>query len=1201
MIISNEKPTSLLTAGLAFLIVLAIFLLTPVCGLAALPGFKDLPPANPVYQYANYLVQKGILKGYPDGTFRPGGLITRAEFAALLVRAGGLSGHKPRTPSFKDLKPDHWAYEAVEAAVYNGFVKGYPDGSFRPEAPVTRAETAALLLRLTSEPVPAIIPPCVLKDVKPSCWAWPQVVAALDAGLLTLAGKESFAPNAPATRGQVARGLAVMLNISPERASVPLTGTLVPVKGEVFLSEPNQESRKVTVETACGMGATISTGPNSRAELRFPDGSGLRIEQDTKLTINKARGLSTILRDGSPGAIVDLLEVSLPAGKIFGALANMRFVEESEQAGVQNKNVAFQPGSDANGKRFTLAPWAASGVVLAQSGPRTVSQKNLPWWKTAYAKRTRVKVDMPWGVACVRGCFWMNEVLHDRQTTNVVEGSVDVIAGGRGVTVEAGKSATITAEGAPPTAPAPMTADEKKDWIEVREWVEERASSIENNAPVITLPVPVAEQVSPTTPGVSSEITLPPPPVTAEEIMRSFEGVTSGGVTASSGGGGGVVYFNDANLESAVRSALDRPTGDITDADLLGLTCLTAGGLGIQNLNGLQYAANLQELDLCGNNISDLSPLASLTKLVYLDLGGNQISSLSPLSNLVQLQGLSLWDNKISDISYLKNLGKLQRLILDLNQISSVSDLASLTNLRELGLGGNQIGDISALCGLTQLQTLILWGNQVSSIPSGFVSLTNLQKLDLGGNLITDVSLGNLPGSLQELWLGGNNVSGISSLTSLAGLRVLVLDRNNIYNIPLNFGSSLPKLQWLDLSSNHIADISPLSGFNSLNFLDLGYNSVSDITYLSVLTSVYWLNLDTNLVGDLAALQGLTNLKALCLDGNNVADISPLVTNSNSGGLGQGDFVYLHDNPSLDLSLDPQATYLQQLKGSGVTVYYDTTVSACTYNLPRQFSGTQGDNNWYYYYGDSVSNLTQAAWNSIETTGGTVYSDWTDPGGLKITGRDLNNWHYGGPGGWFQPGEYSDVVFGWQAPVAGTVYISGMINTAWPEAAIASSPTDDGVWFSVYKGTSLLAGETRVFRGDPLNARVDNATLGVIETTVSVGDMVYFYARRGNWQDCDGMYYSFAVSYDSVADFTYPQSYCIFDSSTSTLNLSAPDEGSGVAVIEFAQYFPTSSPWIKYSLPIHAFPGAKYVFRAIDNAGNVEPYQRFEVPFSPPS
>ena len=87
------------------------------------------------------LANAGILQGYTDGTFRPNAAITRAEFAAIAARFDKLSGG---TKSFSDVPTDHWAYAAITSAAEKGWVNGYSDGTFRPNNAITRAEVVKI-------------------------------------------------------------------------------------------------------------------------------------------------------------------------------------------------------------------------------------------------------------------------------------------------------------------------------------------------------------------------------------------------------------------------------------------------------------------------------------------------------------------------------------------------------------------------------------------------------------------------------------------------------------------------------------------------------------------------------------------------------------------------------------------------------------------------------------------------------------------------------------------------------------------------------------------------------------------------------------------------------------------------------------------------------------------------------------------------
>ena len=91
------------------------------------------------------LSSMGIITGYPDGTFRPNAAITRAEFAAIAARFDS-NGDKT-TAKFSDIA-NHWAKDEISIAYNNGWITGYPDGTFGPQRDITRAETMTLVNRV---------------------------------------------------------------------------------------------------------------------------------------------------------------------------------------------------------------------------------------------------------------------------------------------------------------------------------------------------------------------------------------------------------------------------------------------------------------------------------------------------------------------------------------------------------------------------------------------------------------------------------------------------------------------------------------------------------------------------------------------------------------------------------------------------------------------------------------------------------------------------------------------------------------------------------------------------------------------------------------------------------------------------------------------------------------------------------------------
>ena len=328
-----------------------------------------------------------------------------------------------------------------------------------------------------------------------------------------------------------------------------------------------------------------------------------------------------------------------------------------------------------------------------------------------------------------------------------------------------------------------------------------------------------------------------------------------------------VVTLADPGLEAAIRAAIGKPTGDIYQSDLDGITSLGANYAGIVDLTGLEHCTSLKSLDLEGNQISDISPLSGLTSLTRLSLGSNQISDISPLSGLTSLGTLWLGYNQITNLPPLSGLTSLSVLYLYGNQITNLSQLSGPSSLSLLNLDNNQISDISPLSGLTSLTELGLQGNQISDI-SPLSGHTGLTALNLWGNQIIDMSPLSGLTSMDVLYLSGNQITNISPLSGVTSLTDLLLD------------------------SNQISDISPLSGLTRLTRLWLMENQISNISPLSSLTSLTYLGLDSN----------------------QISDIGPLVSNT---GLGTGDYVILSSNPLSPTSI---YDYIPQLQARGVTV-----------------------------------------------------------------------------------------------------------------------------------------------------------------------------------------------------------------------------------------------------------------------------------------
>ena len=107
-------------------------------------SFSDVAKGKWYNRAISTLAKAGIIKGDPAGTYRPGDPITRAEMAAIIARFGDF---KEGGKTFSDIS-GHWAQKYIELAASNGWINGNPDGTFKPNNNITRAETVAMINRV---------------------------------------------------------------------------------------------------------------------------------------------------------------------------------------------------------------------------------------------------------------------------------------------------------------------------------------------------------------------------------------------------------------------------------------------------------------------------------------------------------------------------------------------------------------------------------------------------------------------------------------------------------------------------------------------------------------------------------------------------------------------------------------------------------------------------------------------------------------------------------------------------------------------------------------------------------------------------------------------------------------------------------------------------------------------------------------------
>jgi sugar lactone lactonase YvrE len=168
--------------------------------------FSDVPPSYWAHDVIYNLAGPGYISGYPDGTFKPAGQITRAEVAAIMDKLLNLAPYTPPSPTFTDVSPDDWFYQVVETAVHAGIAKGYSDGTFHPDAPISRQEIACVMVQalgksqLADSNAQAVTK--FLDDQSIAWWSRGYIFVALQQEIVHGYPDNTFEPNNETTRAE---------------------------------------------------------------------------------------------------------------------------------------------------------------------------------------------------------------------------------------------------------------------------------------------------------------------------------------------------------------------------------------------------------------------------------------------------------------------------------------------------------------------------------------------------------------------------------------------------------------------------------------------------------------------------------------------------------------------------------------------------------------------------------------------------------------------------------------------------------------------------------------------------------------------------------------------------------------------------------------------------------------------------------------
>lgn len=261
------------------------------------------------------------------------------------------------------------------------------------------------------------------------------------------------------------------------------------------------------------------------------------------------------------------------------------------------------------------------------------------------------------------------------------------------------------------------------------------------------------------------------------------------------------VHFREPLIESAVRAVLEKPLGNITDADLDSVTGIYIQGESIYTSREEFYAEGQKWYMLpwderVKGSVTDLSDLAKMRNLHEICIGGNHIRDLSPLRNLMYLRKVELRDNDITDISPLADKGTLVEAGFLSNPLTGIEAVGTWPALRTLDLGRTGNYDAKPLERHKNLDFLDIRND---SDAYRYLDGMHVEKLQIRAAGETDVECIRGVSYVNSLYINGESIRDISALKGREDITYLNLEECVIDDLSVLF--TMPALQLVEMSS----------------------------------------------------------------------------------------------------------------------------------------------------------------------------------------------------------------------------------------------------------------------------------------------------------------------------------------------------------------------------------------------------------------
>lgn len=609
--------------------------------------------------------EKGYIGGYPDGCFKPNKGITRAEFVSIVNKLFGYD--KKNEMKVSDVHNGDWYYESVSIALESGYIGGYPDGTFKPNKAITRQEVASVIAKIKAlSPSKNSRKTDSFRDKdKIAKWSKSGIDAVVEQGYMSGYPDATFRPNQPMTRAEVVALLSRFLDVK--------------ASDETEIKIKNNEEIKPKVETKTDATTNSSRGGGNGSSSSSNNSSNKINPFSNKGTFNSNYDFST-----SDSVSYGNNEVSTVNGNVTikGDLASGKVVN------LDNLEINGKLTIDVKDGHVNLNNTKVDQIEIVSCGSNSMQFNG---------KSSANNISILDGDGVRIFVNGENIVIGNIEIAPLIDNSEIQLEGNFGKSeIRILKPTKIKLK--KDTKINRVVVDSEVQFIDdlKKEFCAEDLSNIFNN-------FEVDKKASQNIKKLSDEI---------NNIKNDKKEDKNKDVN-----------IPNEYLRKAINYELGRPLdANVTQKDLDGLKKLSSEFLpmniaedsynsrGISDLTGLEYAVNLEWVDLSENSISDLSPLKNAVNIKWLELDRNNISDLTPLSNIKKLEHLNIYNNAgIMDLEPISGLTELKW--IDMHHCSrgkdplNVQELVTLKKLEYLSIETNLVEDVSFVKELPNLTT----------------------------------------------------------------------------------------------------------------------------------------------------------------------------------------------------------------------------------------------------------------------------------------------------------------------------------------------------------------------------------------------------------------------------------------------------------------------------------------------------------------